>query len=117
MGMALSGDVRRLPDGPNFAHLATLLPDGSPQVAAVWVAREGDRVPLGTGEGSLEAQRRGRIVERRPDGGFAGMDAIARKHTGAPFPWRTPAGRVVLVVEVERARVVSLPSRHAPPEV
>lgn len=137
MGIALSDEVKALLDGANFAHLSTLMADGSPQCAPVWVAREGDRVLIGTGEGSLkarntrrdprvalsivamddpysEAQLRGRVVERRPDGDFRGMDPISRKYTGQPFPWRSPEGRVVLVVEVERARYTKLPFRHTP---
>src|SRR5689334_19610748 len=56
MATALSPDIRKLIDGPNFAHLATLMPDGSPQSAPVWVTREGDRILVGTGEGSLKAK-------------------------------------------------------------
>jgi hypothetical protein len=103
----------------------------------VWVVREGDRILIGTGESSLkarntrrdprvalsvvdmddpysEAQLRGRIVGRRPDGDFKGMDAISRKYTGQPFPWRNPEGRVVLVIEVDRARYSKLPFKHTP---
>jgi hypothetical protein len=29
--MVIPGEVKKLLDGPNFAHLATLMPDGSPQ--------------------------------------------------------------------------------------
>ena len=39
MGIALSADVKRLLDGRNFAHLATLRPDGSPHSAPVGRAR------------------------------------------------------------------------------
>ena len=138
MGGALSPEIRSLLDGPNFGHLATLLPDGAPQVAPVWVGREGDRVLVATGEGSLkarntrrdarialsvidfhdpyaEAQLRGRVVERRPDGDLHGMDEISRKYTGQPFPMRSPEGRVILVIEVDRARYLKLPFRHTPP--
>jgi len=138
MGIALSPEVRALLDGANFAHLATLLPDGAPQVAPVWVGREGDHVLVATGEGSLKArntrrdarvalsvldfhdpyaetQLRGRVVERRPDGDLRAMDAIARKYTGQPFPARDPEGRVILVIEVDRARYLKLPFRHTPP--
>lgn len=137
MAIALSDEIKRLLDGPNFAHLSTLMPDGSPQCAPVWVAREGDRILIGTGEKSLkarntrrdprvgcsivdmddpysEAQIRGRIVERRPDGDLRAMDAISMKYTGRPFPWRDPDGRVVLVIEVDRARYVKLPFTHTP---
>ena len=137
MVIPLADEIKGLIDRPNFAHLATLLPDGSPQVAPVWVGREGEHILVGTGEGTLkakntrrdarvalsiidfddpyrEAQIRGRVVERRPDGSFAGMDAISRKYTGQPFPWRNPEGRVILVIEVERARFTKLPFRHTP---
>ena len=136
MAMALSEDVRKLIDGPNFAHLATIMRDGSPQSAPVWVLREGDRILVGTGEGSLkarnarrdprvalsivdvadpytEAQLRGRVVEFRPDPTFAVKDVTARKYTGKEFPWRNPGG-VTLVIEVERAKFAKLPFTHAP---
>jgi PPOX class probable F420-dependent enzyme len=137
MAPELTDDIRNLLDRPNVAHLATLMADGSPQSAPVWIAREGDRILIGTSEGSLkarntrrdprvslsvidmddpycEAQLRGRVVERRPDGDVRGMDAIAHKYTGAPFPFRNPEGRVLLVVEIDRARYVKLPFRHTP---
>ena len=56
MATALPDSVKKLIDGPNFAHLATIMSDGSPQSAPVWVTREGDRVLVGTGEGSLKAK-------------------------------------------------------------
>ena len=37
MSTPLSQDVKQLIDGPNFAHLATLMADGSPQSVPVWV--------------------------------------------------------------------------------
>ena len=136
--MKLTADLRALLDEPNFAHLATLLPDGSPQSAPVWIDVEGDRVLIATGEGSLkarntkrdprvslsvvavdnpyrEAQLRGRVVERRPDAKFEIMDRISRKYTGKEFPMRAnPEQRVVLVIEIERARYAVLPFSHTP---
>jgi PPOX class probable F420-dependent enzyme len=133
----LPADVRALLSEPNFAHLATLMPDGSPQSAPVWVDLDGDHVLVATGEGSLkakntrrdprvalsvtalqnpyrEAQLRGRVVERRPDASLAVMDRISRKYTGAPFPMRDkPEQRVVLVIAIDRARFTLLP--FAPP--
>ena len=137
MGIAISDDIKKLIDGPNFAHLATLMPDGSPHAVPIWITREGDRVLIGTSEGSLkarnarrdprvalsivdvndpyvEAHLRGRVVEWRPDPSLATKDATAHKYTGKPFPWRNPAGSVTLVIEVERAKFVKLPFTHAP---
>jgi PPOX class probable F420-dependent enzyme len=56
MSISLSEEIKRLLDGPNFAHLATLMPDGSPQSVPVWVGREGDRIIICTGETSLKAR-------------------------------------------------------------
>ena len=56
MAIPLSNEIRALFDGPNFVHLATLMPDGSPQSVPVWVGREGDRILICTGEGSLKAK-------------------------------------------------------------
>jgi PPOX class probable F420-dependent enzyme len=138
MPIALSDDIKQLVSGPNFAHLASLMSDGSPQVAPVWVDLERDTILVGTGEGSLkakntrrdarvalsviamdnpyrEAQIRGRVVERRPDADFRIMDRISHKYTGKQFPFRDkPAQRVVLVIAVERARFTALPFVHAP---
>jgi len=133
MPITLSDEIRALLDAPNFAHLATLMPDGSPQSVPIWVGREGDRILICTGEGSLkakntrrdprvslsivdfydpykEAQLRGRVVERRPDDDCKYIDAISHKYTGKPFPFRSPEGRVALVIEVEKARYTKLHS-------
>ena len=135
MPQALSPEIRTLLDRPNFAHLATLMPDGAPQSAPVWVGREGDRILVCTSESSLkakntrrdprvalsivdfddpyrEAQLRGRVVERRPDPDLRIMDPISNKYTAHPFPFRKPEGRVALVIEVEMARYTKLPFTH-----
>lgn len=138
MPSPLSQDIKQLLDRPNFAHLATLMPDGSPQSVPVWVGRDGDRILVCTGEGSLkarntrrdprvalsivdfrdpymEAQIRGRVVERRPDPDLAIMDPVSHRYTGKPFPFRDAAGRVALVIEVDKARYAKLPFEHTPP--
>src|SRR2546427_12258854 len=121
MGIPLSDDVKALVRGANFAHLATLMPGGSPEAAPVWVDLEGDRILIGTGEGSLkakntkrdarvalslvafdnpyvEAQLRGRVAERWTDAGFKIIDRISRKYVGKQFPRRhNPHQREALV--------------------
>jgi hypothetical protein len=44
------------------------------------------------------------------------MDPIWLKYTGKPFPFRSPEGRVVLVIELEKARYTKLPFEHTPPK-
>ena len=134
MGIALTDEVKRLLDSRNFAHLATVMSDGSPHSAAVWVGREGDRLIVCTDEGSLkarntlrdprvaisafdlndpyaQAQLRGRVVERRRDTDFIDTDAISKKYVGKPFPYRTDVP-VTLVIEIEKARYKKEPFEH-----
>ena len=136
--MTLSDDLKRLFDSANFAHLATLMPDGSPQSVPVWVGREGDRIIICTSESTLkgrntrrdprvaismvdfhdpyaEVQIRGHVVERRPDPDLKILDPISVKYTGKPFPFRDPKGRVALVIEVDKERYTKLPFEHTPP--
>src|SRR5437868_3121020 len=93
MPAKLSADVIRLIDGRNFAHLATLLADGSPHSAPVWIGPEGDRLFIATDDNSVkgrntqrdprvaislvdlddpysEAQIRGHVIARRRDSDF-----------------------------------------------
>ena len=128
MAVTLSANAKNLIDRPNFAHLATLMPDGSPQSVPVWIGREGEHIVICTGEGSLKAKNtrrdprvalsivdftnpyeevlkiRGRVIDRRPDPELKTMDPISHKYTGKPFPMRGPEGRLVLVIEVDKER-------------
>jgi PPOX class probable F420-dependent enzyme len=134
----LSPEAKNLIDRPNFAHLATLMPDGSPNATPVWIGHEGDRIVICTSETSLkgkntkrdprvavsivdftnpyeELQIRGRVVERRPEPQFKTLDGYSHKYTGKPFPFRSP-GQIALVIEVEKARYEKLPFQHTPPK-
>ena len=62
MGNALSHEMKQLVDRPNFAHLATLMSDGSPHSTPVWIGREGDVLLVCTEAGSLK----GRNTPRDP---------------------------------------------------
>lgn len=134
--MTLSEETKQLLDGANFAHLATLMSDGSPQSVPVWVGREGDRIVICTGEKSLKARNTardprvalsmvdfrdpysevqipGRVVERRPEPELKTLDSFAMKYTGKPFPFREP-GQIALIIEVEKERYTKLPFEHTP---
>ncbi|HTS35075.1 MAG TPA: PPOX class F420-dependent oxidoreductase [Candidatus Solibacter sp.] len=135
---ALSSEIKELIDRPNFAHFATLMPDGSPNATPVWIGREGDRVIINTSESSLKAkntkhdprvaisivdfdnpyeevQLRGRVVERRPDAEFKTMDLISHKYTGKPFPMRNLT-QITMIIEIDKARYMKLPFAHTPPK-
>jgi PPOX class probable F420-dependent enzyme len=133
---ALSDDIRALFEGPNYGHVATVMPDGSPHTVPVWVGLEGERVAFFTQEGSQKAKNlereprcaisitdadnpyrsarvRGRVVDRLTgDAALEVMDRIARRYTGEAFPMRSG---VVFVIEPERVGFTELPFRRTPP--
>lgn len=124
MGKALPPAVRKLLEGKNIAHIATLMRDGSPQVTAVWVDVEGDRILVNTAEGrakprnvrrdprvaisiadaqapELAAFIRGRVVEITSEGAEQHIDKLSRKYRGSPFPHRPGEQRLILAIEAE----------------
>jgi PPOX class probable F420-dependent enzyme len=119
--------VRELADGPNFAIVSTLQPDGSPQATVVWVRRDGDDLLFSTIRGrrktaNLEANPRisvlitdaaspYRYAEVRghaeiADDPTAGLiDELAHKYTGAAF--NAPPGQRRVIVRVRADHVVA----------
>ncbi|MFE7117975.1 PPOX class F420-dependent oxidoreductase [Streptomyces sp. NPDC057654] len=48
MAAALSEALKQLVDSPVFATVATIQPDGSPQLSVVWIKRDGDDLLFST---------------------------------------------------------------------
>ena len=112
----LSDPMRQAIQAPNFWHVATVNPDGSPQSTAVWVDLRGDRILVNTAVGrkkhrNLERDPRvamswhthegggyhsagiqGRAVESYTgDRAEKDIDDLAQKYIGqSPYPWRSP---------------------------
>ena len=135
MGIELSSGGKALIDRPNFAHLATLLKNGAPHSAPVWIAREGELLVIVTEDDSLkgrntkrdprvslsivdfvdpylELQIQGRVVERRPDPDLKAFDAMSRKYVGRDWPNRDERGPVVLLIEVLKEKHSKHPFEH-----
>ncbi|MGH3298289.1 MAG: PPOX class F420-dependent oxidoreductase [Trebonia sp.] len=89
----LPDDVRRLFSEANYAHLATLMPDGSPHSVPVWVDLEGDRIALLTSVNS----RKGRNLAHDP------RVAVSVTDKDQPFTMATVRGRVAGRIEGDRA--------------
>jgi PPOX class probable F420-dependent enzyme len=122
--------VRALFDGANYAHIATLLPDGAPHSVPVWVGVEGTQVAFLTSPSSRKAQNinrdprvaisitqrdrpfvmaqiRGRVVQRiEGDAAWTIIDRISQKYIGQPYEPRSD--RVVFLVEPDAASAMSL---------
>ena len=125
----MTPEVTRLLDRPNYAHLATLMPDGAPHAVPVWIAIEGDNLAILTGPGSRKARNierdprvaislidvdqpylsaliRGQVVELVDgDRAWEIIDRISQKYTGQPYPLRTD--RIVLLIKPDHAQAVN----------
>jgi PPOX class probable F420-dependent enzyme len=126
MPATLPDAVKKLFLGTNFAHVATLMPDGSPQVTPVWVDLEGERILVNTAESRVKPRNvrrdprvaisivkqdnpyssafiRGRVVEITCEGADELIDKLAKKYLGQDrYPFRQPGEqRVTLVIEPE----------------
>lgn len=94
-----------------LAHLATLMPDGSPQVTPVWCDFDGRYVRVNTAIGRQKDKNlvrdgraalsitdpdnpyrylevRGRVIERTQTGADAHIDSLSQKYLGTPYPYR-----------------------------
>ena len=126
--MKLSDKAKRLIDGKNFASVATLMPDGSPQVAPVWIDRDGDTIILNA---TVSRQRtrnlrrdprvaicifeqnnpysnvliRGKVVGITKKGGEQHIDKMNMKYRGIPkYAYHNPKDPRVLI-RVKAARI------------
>jgi PPOX class probable F420-dependent enzyme len=93
LGIQLSDGAKRIIDKKNFAHVATIMKDGSPQVSPVWVYRDGDNVMISTG---VDRQKT-RNLKRDP------RIAISIADADSPFPPLQIRGRVVELITGEPA--------------
>ncbi|MCZ6828428.1 MAG: TIGR03618 family F420-dependent PPOX class oxidoreductase [Gammaproteobacteria bacterium] len=137
MAKELNDDVKRLLDGPNFAHLATLMADGSPKVEPTWISRDGNLVLIATDSRGIKGQNiardsrvalsvtsfddpyeqvliRGVVIETRDDNGLEVLDSLSRQYIGCEFPRRKWSSRVVYVIEPSVARYYQSPLEHSP---
>ncbi len=120
MAAQLPEKVAELFQRPNFAHLATLMPDGSPQVTPVWVDFDGTHILVNTAEGRQKPRNvrrdprvaidiydqqnpyyaawiRGRVVEVTNEGAEDLIDSLAKKYIGQDrYPWRQPGEKRVI---------------------
>jgi PPOX class probable F420-dependent enzyme len=107
-----------------FANLATVMPDGSPQVTPVWVDYADGKVRVNTARGRVKdknmtlgakvalsvldpenpyryLQVRGQVSGITEDGADAHIDALAKKYLGKDkYPYRQP-GEVRVLYTIE----------------
>lgn len=113
---------------PAFANLATVMPDGSPQVTPVWVDFDGNHVLFNSALGRVKDKNvrrdprvslavqdpenpyrylevRGRVVEITENGADEHINKLSQKYLGKPvYPFRQP-GEVRVLYKIEPEHV------------
>lgn len=121
--MQLPKDIKEMLDEKVYVHVATLNPDGSPQVSVVWVGRDRDKVLISTVEGRIKPRNikldprvafsftppgdsyvnivmQGRVVKAATDGMWL-IDALAKKYVGTDSYTFGKEGEVRVNYEIE----------------
>ncbi len=113
-----------------FAYLATLMPDGSPQLTPLWFNTDGEYLLINSSKGRVKdrnirrdprialviadpkdpyrfVQVRGRVAEITEKGGLEHINALSLKYHGKP--WSTRPGQVRVIYKI-------LPATASPDE-
>jgi PPOX class probable F420-dependent enzyme len=126
-----------LPDGlldllrrPSPCFLATLMPDGAPQMTETWADTDGHHVLVNTVAGFQKVRNmerdprvalniadpsavaryyavRGRVVSITADGAAEHVERLAQRYIGGPYPWYGGRDQQRLIVAIEADRIVS----------
>ena len=111
-----------------FAHLATIMPDGTPQVTPVWFDYTNGKIRVNSAKGRVKVrnmqegapvalsildpdnpyryiQIRGRVEHVTEEGASAHIDSLAKKYLGKEkYPFGQP-GEVRMLFEIEPSAV------------
>ena len=130
IGVKLPQNVVKLIEEKNFAHLATLLHDGSPHVAPVWVDHEGDIILVNTAVGRVKYKNilkdtrvalsiteqnnpynrveiRGRVISLTREGAEEHIDKLAKKYTGAKTYQKSSLNEKRIIIKIEPLHISS----------
>jgi PPOX class probable F420-dependent enzyme len=131
MADALPEKYRDLFNKKAFASLATLMPDGRPQVTPVWVDYDGSHVIVNTAKGRVKDRNmrrdpkvslaiidpdnpyrylevRGRVAEITENGADQHIDKMAKKYLGQDkYPYRQP-GEVRVMYKIAPEKFSSM---------
>ena len=113
---------------PSLCFLATVMPDGSPQVTQTWVDTDGEHVMINSVRDHQKVKNvardprvavnvcdvaspsryyaiRGRVIGITAEGGAEHIEALARRYLGTPYPWYGGRDQVRVILTIEAARI------------
>ncbi len=109
-----------------FAYLATLMPDGSPQLTPLWFNTDDDHICINSSKGRIKdrnmradprialliadpkdpyrfVQVRGRVEEVTEKGGLEHINTLSLKYHGKP--WKANPGQVRVIYKIRPLKV------------
>jgi PPOX class probable F420-dependent enzyme len=115
---------------PSPCFLATLMPDGSPQLTETWVDTDGRHILINTVDGHQKARNiardprvavniadpdqpsryfavRGRVVDVTKDGAAEHIEQLAQRYLGRPYPRYGGTEEIRLLVTIAPERIAS----------
>ena len=115
---------------PSPCFLATVMPDGAPQLTETWVDTDGTHILINTVAGFQKVRNmerdarvalniadpadvtryvavRGRVVSITAEGGAEHIERLAQKYLGGPYPWFGGRDQQRLVVRIEAEKIAS----------
>jgi PPOX class probable F420-dependent enzyme len=127
--VSLPDELLDLLGRPSLCFVATVMPDGSPQLTQTWVSTDGKHIIVNTPDHSQKARNvgrdphvavnivdpdntrryfavRGRVIATTTEGGRQSIDEISGKYLGRPYPnfGGGPETRMIITIEADSVR-------------
>ncbi len=131
----ITPEIEKLLKGKNFASIATLMKNGSPQVSTTWIDYDGTNILINTAEGRLKTKNawrdprvaivvseegnpynsvsiRGKVIDYDYDEADNHIDELAKQYFGLDkYPRQSPdEKRIILRIKPERVFHMKPPS-------
>jgi PPOX class probable F420-dependent enzyme len=113
---------------PSPCHIATVMPDGSPQLTQTWVDTDGQHLLINTVQGFQKLRNieheprvavnvsdpanpsryfaiRGRVIDTTTDGGAEHIEALAQRYLHGPYPWYGGRDQIRVIVTIAADRI------------
>ena len=113
---------------PSLCFLATVMPDGSPQVTQTWVDTDGEHVVINSVRGHQKVKNaerdprvavnvcdasspsryyaiRGQVIAITAEGGAEHIEALAHRYLGTPYPWYGGRDQVRVILTIKAASI------------
>jgi PPOX class probable F420-dependent enzyme len=129
MAGQLTAGMQKLLKEKAYCQIATVMPDGSPQITETWVDTDGQHILINTARGRQKERNirrdprvavqvidpatdyrifsvRGRVTEITTDGADALIDQLAKKYLGQDkYPNRQP-GEVRVILKIAPDKII-----------